>query len=87
MQALDRIQRNFTKFALHFVDFFYKERCSLYNILPLCPRREICDLKLLFKSMYVPTFCDGIANTVKPAVPSARLRSNLHIYHSLGHFC
>ena len=48
-------------------------------MLPLCYRREICDLKLLFKSimsMYVPTFCDVITNIVKPTVPNVRPRAN-----------
>ena len=31
---------------------------------------------MLFKYMYVPTFCDGVANIVKPDVPIVRLRSN-----------
>ena len=59
--------------------FSYKERCSLLDMLPLCYRREICDLKLLFKSimsMYVPSFCDVTANIVKPTVPNVRLRAN-----------
>ena len=40
LQAVERIQRSFTKFALHYPDFFYKERCSLLDILPLCYRRK-----------------------------------------------
>ena len=38
-------------------------------------RRELFDLKLLFKSMYVPTFYDGLANIVTPVVPHVRLCS------------
>ena len=55
----ERSQRNFTKFVLHYLDFSYKERCSLLDILPLRYRREICDLKLLLKSLDFSTFCDG----------------------------
>ena len=75
LYAVVQIQRTFTKFALYYPDFSYKVRCSSLAILPLCYRREICDLKLLFKSMYVPTFCNSIANIVKPAVPIGRLLS------------
>ena len=61
LQAVERIQRNSIKFALHYPDFSYKKRCSLLDILSLCYRREICDLKLLFKYIHVPAFCAGIA--------------------------
>ena len=75
LQAVERIQRHFTKFALHYPDISYKERCTVLGILPLCYRREILDLKLLFKSMYVPTFCNGIADIIKYYNPDSRLRS------------
>ena len=31
LQASERIQRDFTKFALHYPNFSYKERCSLLD--------------------------------------------------------
>ena len=84
LQAVEQIQRNFTTFALHYPDLSYKERCSLLDILPLCYHREICDLNL-----YVPSFCDGMANIVKPVVPNVRLRSKyngIHVHMKAYHF-
>ena len=54
--------------------FSYKERCLLLDIF-LCHRREIYDLKMLLKSIYIPA-CDGVADIVTPAVHNVSLRSN-----------
>ena len=53
IESIERIQRNFTRYALHYPTINYKERCEYLNILPLCFGREMIDIKLLFKSLFV----------------------------------
>ena len=53
IESIERIQINFTKYALHYQTIDYKKRCELLHILPLSFRREMMDIKLLFKSHYL----------------------------------
>ena len=41
IESIEQIQRNFTRFALHYPTIDYKERCEYLNMLPLSFGREI----------------------------------------------
>ena len=56
MESIERIQRNFTRYALHYPTINYNERCDYFNILPLSLRREMIDIKLLLKSLFCVRF-------------------------------
>ncbi len=48
--SLERVQRNMTRFALHYPENFdYRDRCIELHTLPLAYRREMHDVTLLFK--------------------------------------
>ena len=47
IKSIERIQRNFTRYALHYFTINYKKRCEYLNILPLSFRSEMIDIKLL----------------------------------------
>ena len=76
IESIERIQRNFTRYALHYPTIDYKERCELLHILPLSFRREMMDIKLLFKSLFVSDFSDIVASLLRYYEPDRRLRSN-----------
>ena len=61
MESIERIQRHFTRYALHYPTNDYKERCELLHILPLSSRREMMDIKLLFKLLFVSDFSNSVA--------------------------
>ena len=54
----------------------YKERCEIMNLLPLSFRREMADIKLLYKSMYKTNFSNNVSELVKTYTPNPRLRSS-----------
>ena len=77
IESIERIQRNFTRYALHYPTINYnKERCEYLNILPLSFRREMIDIKLLFKSLFVSDFSDIVASLLSDYKPDIRLRSS-----------
>ena len=75
IESIERIQRNFTRFALHYPTIDYKERCEFLHILPLSFRREMMDIKLLFKSLFVSDFSNSVASLLRNCEPDRRLRS------------
>ena len=76
IESIERIQRNFTRYALHYPTINYKDRCEYLNILPLSFRREMIDIKLLFKSIFVSDFSDIVASLLSNYKPDSRLRSS-----------
>ena len=76
IELIERIQRNFTRYAMHYPPLNYKDRCVNMNILPLSFRREMADIKLFFKSMYTTNFSNNISELVKTFIPNSRLRSH-----------
>ena len=66
IESVERIQRNFTQYAMH---------CEIMNLLPLSFRREMADIKLLYKSMYTTNFSKNVTELVKTYIPNLRLRS------------
>ena len=75
IESIERIQINFTRYALHYPTNDYKERCELLHILPLSFRREMIDIKLLFKSLFVSDFSNSAASLLRYYEPDRRLRS------------
>ena len=75
IESIERIQRNFTRYALHYPAINYKERCEYLNILPLSFRREMIDIKLLFKSLFVSDFSDIVASLLSDYKPDSRRSS------------
>ena len=80
IESIEQIQRNFTRYALHYPTINYKERCEYLNILPLSFRREMIDIKLLFKSLFVSDFSHIVASLLsdykhdrRPSVKSERI--------------
>ena len=76
IESIERIQRNFTRYALHYPTIDYKERCELLHILPLSFRKEMMDIKLLFKSLFVSDFSNRVASLFRYYEPDRRLRSS-----------
>ena len=76
IESIERIQRNFTRYALHYPTIDYKERCELLRILPLSFRREMMDIKLLFKSLFVSDFPNSVASLLRYCEPDRRIRSS-----------
>ena len=74
IESIERIQRNFTRYALHYPTINYKERCEYSNILPLSFHREMIDIKLLFKSLFVSDFSDSVASLLSDYKLDSRLR-------------
>ena len=62
IESIERIQINFTRYALHYPTIDYKARCELLHILPLSFRREMMGIKLLFKSLFVYDFSKSVAS-------------------------
>ena len=75
IESIERIQRIFTRYALHYPTIDYKERCELLHILPLSFRREMMDIKLIFKSLFVSDFSNSVASLLRYYEPDRRLRS------------
>ena len=65
-----------TLYAMRYPFLNYKERCEIMNILPLSFRREMADIKLLYKSMYTTLCSNNVSELVKTYIPNPRLRSN-----------
>ena len=76
IESAERIQRNFTRYAMHYPLLNYKERCEIINLLPLSFQREMADIKLLYKSMYKTIFSNNVSELVKTYIPNPRLRSS-----------
>ena len=76
IELIERIQRNFTRYAMHYPPLNYKDRSVNMNILPLSFRREMADIKLFFKSMYTINFSNNISELVKTYIPNSRHRSH-----------
>ena len=76
IESVERIQRHFTRYAMHYPLLKYIERCEIINLLPLLLRREMADIKLLYKSMYKANFSNNFFELVKTYVPNPRLRSS-----------
>ena len=76
IESIERIQRNLTRYALHYPTINYKEHCEYSNILPLSIHREMIDIKLLFKSLFVSDFSDIVASLLSDYKPDSRLRSS-----------
>ena len=76
IESVERIQRKFTRYAMHYPLLNYKERCEIINLLPLSFRREMADIKLLYKSMYKTNFSNNVSELVKTYIPNPRLRSS-----------
>ena len=49
VECLEGVQRQVTKFIMHFPDLDHRERLCQLNLLPLTLRREQLDLSLFFK--------------------------------------
>ena len=62
IESIERIQRNFKRYALHYSTIDYKERCGLLHILPLSFRREMMVIKLLFRLLFVFNFSNSVAS-------------------------
>ena len=75
IESIERIQRNVTRYALHYPTINYKERCEYFIILPLSFRREMIDIKLIFKSLFVSDFSDIVASLLNDYKHDSRLRS------------
>ena len=75
-ESIERIQRNFTRYALHYLPIDYKERCELLHILPLSLGRKMMDIKLFFKSLFVSDFSNSVASLLSYYKPDGRLRSS-----------
>ena len=75
VESVERIQRNFTRYAMYYPLLNYKECCEIINLLPLSFRREMTDIKLLHKSMYNTNFSNNVSELVKTYIPNPRLRS------------
>ena len=73
IDSIERIQHNFTRYALHYPAINY---CEYLNILPLSFRREMIDIKLLFKSLYVSDFFDIVTSLLNDYKPDSRLWSS-----------
>ena len=71
IESIERVQRNFTRYALHYPTIDYKKRCELLHILPLSFRREMMDIK----SLFVSDFSNGVASLLRYYEPDRRLRS------------
>ena len=76
IESIEQIQRNFTRYALHNPTIDYKERCELLHILPLSFRREMMDIKLLLKSLFVSDFSNSVASLLRYYEPDRKLRSS-----------
>ena len=76
IELIGRIQRHFTRYAMHYPPLNYKNRCVDMNILPLSFRRRMAYNKLFFKSMFTTNFSNNISELVKTYIPKLRLRSN-----------
>ena len=76
IDSIERIQHNFTRYALHYPAINYKERCEYLNILPLSFHREMIDIKLLFKSLFVSDYSDSVASLLSDYKPDSRLWSS-----------
>ena len=74
IESIERIQRNFTRYALHYPPINYKDRCEYLNIIPLSFRREKIDIKLHFISLFVSDFSDIVASLSSDYKPVSRLR-------------
>ena len=76
IESVERIQRNFTRYGMHYPLLNYKERCEIMNLLPLSFRREMADIKLLYESMYKTNFSNNISELVKTYTPNPHLHSS-----------
>ena len=76
IESIERIQRNFTRYALHYPTIVYKERCELLHILPLSFCREMMDIKLLFKSLFVSDLSNSVASLLRYYEPDRKLWSS-----------
>ena len=65
IESIERIQRNFNRYALYYPTIDYKERCELFHILPLFFCREMMDIKLIFKSLFVSDFSNSVASLLR----------------------
>lgn len=75
IQALEKIQRNFSSYIMHYPDLDYASRIKTLNLLPLSYRREILDLSITRKAM---SKLNGLnlENIVQKYIPDDRLRSS-----------
>ena len=76
IESVERIQINFTRYAMHYPLLYYKERSEIINLLLLLFRREMAYIKLLYKSMYKTNFSNIVSELVKTYIPNPRLRSS-----------
>ena len=76
IESVEGIQRNCTRYAMHYSLLNYKERYEIINLLPLSFRREMTDIKLLYKSMYKTNFSNNVSELVKTYITNPRLRSS-----------
>ena len=76
IEFIKRIHKIFTRYSLHYPTINYKEHCEYLNILPLSFRRDMIDIKLLFKSLVVSDFSDIVASLLSYYEPDSRLRSS-----------
>ena len=79
IESIAKIQRNCTRYALHYLTIKYKERCEYLNIFLLSFWREITDIKLLFKLLFVSdfyTFLIFVASQLRDYKPESRLWSS-----------
>lgn len=49
VHLIESVQRQATKFILHYPDMDYKERLTSLELLPLSFRRELCDLNFFHR--------------------------------------
>ena len=76
IENVERIQINVKRYSVHYPSLNNKKRCENTNILPLLFRREIADIKILFKSMYTNNFSSNVSDLVQVYIPNERIRSN-----------
>ena len=77
IESIERIEINFIRYALHYPNIAYKERCELLHILPLSFNREMMDIKLLFKSLFVSDFSNSVASSLSYYEQDRRLWSRI----------
>ena len=75
--AIESVQRSMTKYICNFRDVSYSSRLKELEILPLCYRREISDLILLFKYLRGHINVD-FTDEVKILANTRSLRSSNH---------
>ena len=74
IKRLDRVQQRATKFILNFpfrCAATYQERSMEWNLLPICYRKELLDLVLLFKAL------NGLVDISPEVLPKPKLLSLL----------